>query len=112
MTPALVDFSDPLPTPTTDRPAPERAIGKPPLRNQAPGEDGMIPHASRAELQRPPGRPFGLRPAVAKKEHQAEINLCGAVERIEFRRLPAELKGSLPTIEELEAELAPDQENG
>jgi uncharacterized cupin superfamily protein len=32
MTPALVDFSDPLPTPTTDRPTPERAIGKPPLR--------------------------------------------------------------------------------
>lgn len=32
MTPPLVHFADPLPPPATDRPAPERAIGPPPLR--------------------------------------------------------------------------------
>jgi uncharacterized cupin superfamily protein len=32
MPPALIHFSDPLPTPTVDRPAPERAIGPPPAR--------------------------------------------------------------------------------
>lgn len=32
MSPAVIHLSDPLPTPTTDRPPPERAIGAPPLR--------------------------------------------------------------------------------
>lgn len=32
MSPRLIHFSDPLPPATTDRPAPERAIGPPPLR--------------------------------------------------------------------------------
>ena len=32
MTLRLIHFSDPLPAPTTDHPAPERTIGPPPLR--------------------------------------------------------------------------------
>lgn len=32
MPPSLIHFADPLPSPSTDRPAAERAIGPPPLR--------------------------------------------------------------------------------
>lgn len=32
MSPRLIHFADPLPSPTSDRPPPERAIGQPPLR--------------------------------------------------------------------------------
>ncbi|MBI2308358.1 MAG: DUF861 domain-containing protein [Rhodocyclales bacterium] len=45
MPPRLVHFADPLPAPTTDRPAAERAIGPPPLRTTreayAVGTEGL-----------------------------------------------------------------------